>query len=39
MGWLLGRALGLRPSFGPKSVLLFKIPFLFPNLFIIYKLI
>jgi hypothetical protein len=31
--------LGLRPSFGPQSVLLFKISFLFPNLFIIYKLI
>jgi hypothetical protein len=31
--------LGLRPGFGPQSVLLFKIPFLFPNLFIICKLI
>jgi hypothetical protein len=31
--------LGLRPGFGPQSVLSFKIPFLFPNLFIICKLI
>jgi hypothetical protein len=31
--------LGLRPGFSPQSVLLFKIPFLFPNLFIICKLI
>jgi hypothetical protein len=31
--------LGLRPGFGPQSILLFKIPFLFPNLFIICKLI
>jgi hypothetical protein len=31
--------LGLRPGFGPQSVLLFKIPFLFPTLFIICKLI
>jgi hypothetical protein len=31
--------LGLRPGFGPQSVLLFKIPFLFPILFIICKLI
>jgi hypothetical protein len=31
--------LGFRPGFGPQSVLLFKIPFPFPNLFIICKLI
>jgi hypothetical protein len=31
--------LGLRPGFGPQSDLLFQIPFLFPNLFIICKLI
>jgi hypothetical protein len=31
--------LGLRRGFGPQSVLLFKIPFLFRNLFIICKLI
>jgi hypothetical protein len=31
--------LGLWPGFDPQSVLLFKIPFLFPNLFIICKLI
>jgi hypothetical protein len=31
--------LGLRPGFGPQSVLLFKIPFLLPYLFVICKLI
>jgi hypothetical protein len=31
--------LDFRPGFGPQSVLLFKIPFLFSNLFIICKLI
>jgi hypothetical protein len=31
--------LGFRLGFGPQSVLLFKIPFLFPYLFIICKLI
>jgi hypothetical protein len=31
--------LGFRPGFCPESVLLFKIPFLFPYLFIICKLI
>jgi hypothetical protein len=31
--------LGFRPGFGPQSVLLFKIPFPFPNLFIICKII
>jgi hypothetical protein len=31
--------LDFRPGFSPQSVLLFRIPFLFPNLFIICKLI
>jgi hypothetical protein len=31
--------LGLRPGFSPQSVLLFKIPFLLPYLFVICKLI
>jgi hypothetical protein len=31
--------LGFRPGFGPQPMLILKIPFLFPNLFIICKLI
>jgi hypothetical protein len=37
-GWLLGRA-RLPAEFRPTTSLVFKIPFLFPNLFIICKLI